>query len=169
MFTNGLSSFGFVTVLIFLLVALLDWATGGRIAPYPAGAINLSSPNLAPSLAHIFGTDFEGRDIFSRVLAALPVDLSIPLLIVFLSALMGIVLGTVAGYKGGFAEEAIMRLSDMFLAFPRLDHGARNRGHSRAESLQRDARPNIHMVAALCEACQRRSPSREVRGLYGDL
>jgi peptide/nickel transport system permease protein len=119
-FTNGLSSFGFITVLVFLLLALLYWATGGRTAPYPANAINLSGPNLPPSFVHLFGTDFEGRDIFSRVLAALPVDLSIPILIVVLSALIGIVLGTIAGYKGGFAEEVIMRLSDMFLAFPSL-------------------------------------------------
>ena len=83
-FTNGLSSFGFITVLVFLLLALLYWATGGRTAPYPANAINLSSPISLQAL-HLFGTDFEGRDIFSRVLAALPVDLSIPILIVVLS------------------------------------------------------------------------------------
>ena len=119
-FTNGLSTFGFLTVLIFSVLALAYWASGGGITPYPANAINLSTPNLPPSLAHFFGTDFEGRDIFSRVIAALPVDLSIPLLIVFLSALIGIVLGTIAGYKGGLVEEVIMRLSDMFLAFPSL-------------------------------------------------
>ena len=64
-FTNGLSGFGFVTVLVFLLLAFLYWATGGRTAPYPANAINLSSPNLPPSLVHFFGTDFE-EEISSR-------------------------------------------------------------------------------------------------------
>jgi len=119
-FTNWLSSFGFFTVLVFSAVAIAYWVTGGLIAPYSASAINLSTPNLPPGLAHLFGTDFEGRDIFSRVLAALPVDLFIPILIVLFSALIGIALGTVAGYKGGIAEEIIMRLSDMFLAFPSL-------------------------------------------------
>jgi peptide/nickel transport system permease protein len=119
-FTNALSAFGFFTVAIFLLLALLYWATGGLIAPYRADAFNLATPNLPPSFSHLFGTDFEGRDLFSRVLASLPVDISIPILIVFFSAVIGMILGTIAGYKGGLAEEVIMRLSDMFLAFPSL-------------------------------------------------
>ena len=117
-FSNFLSSFGTVTVIIFLVVALLYYLTSGAISPYSANAQNLLDTNAPPTLAHWFGTDFAGRDIFSRVLAALPVDIGIPLFIVFLSALIGIVLGTIAGYVGGFVEEAIMRICDLFLAFP---------------------------------------------------
>ncbi|MGI0078961.1 MAG: ABC transporter permease [Nitrososphaerales archaeon] len=120
LFANKLSAFGACTVIIFTGLALVFYLTGGAIAPYNPGKTNPSATNLPPSFSHFFGTDFAGRDIFSRVLAALPIDISIPLLIVFLSAIIGILLGTIAGYRGGLAEEAIMRLTDMFLAFPTL-------------------------------------------------
>jgi len=117
-FSNSLSTFGTVTVIVFGLLAILFYVTNGAIAPYKPNLQNLLDTNAAPSAAHWFGTDFAGRDIFSRVLAALPVDIGIPLFIVLLSALIGIVLGTIAGYIGGFVEEAIMRICDLFLAFP---------------------------------------------------
>lgn len=117
-FSNSLSTFGTVTVIVFGLLAILFYVTNGAIAPYRPNLQNLLDTNAAPSAAHWFGTDFAGRDIFSRVLAALPVDIGIPLFIVLLSALIGIVLGTIAGYIGGFVEEAIMRICDLFLAFP---------------------------------------------------
>lgn len=121
-FSNKLSAFGAITVGVFLCLALLFFVTRGGISPYNPSAINLnpSSQNLLPSAAHLFGTDNLGRDIFSRVLAALPIDLSLPIAIVFLSAVIGILFGTIAGYLGGFVEEVIMRLTDMFLAFPTL-------------------------------------------------
>ena len=81
---------------------------------------DLLNTNAPPSFSHLFGTDFAGRDIFSRVLAALPVDIGIPLFIVFLSAVIGIVFGMISGYLGGFIEEAIMRICDLFLAFPTI-------------------------------------------------
>ena len=117
-FSNFLSTFGTVTVIVFGLLAILFYMTNGAIAPYKPNLQNLLDTNAAPSAAHWFGTDFAGRDIFSRVLAALPVDIGIPLFIVLLSALIGIVLGTLAGYVGGLVEEAIMRICDLFLAFP---------------------------------------------------
>ena len=117
-FSNFLSAFGTVTVIVFGLLAILFYLTNGAIAPYNPNLQNLLDTNAAPSAAHWFGTDFAGRDIFSRVLAALPVDIGIPLFIVLLSALIGIILGTIAGYIGGFVEEAIMRICDLFLAFP---------------------------------------------------
>ncbi len=119
-FSNKLSSFGAVTVFIVVALAITFYLSHGAIAPYSPKAQNLLGTNLPPSSSHFFGTDFAGRDIFSRVLAALPIDLSIPLLIVFLSAIIGIFLGTIAGYRGGILEEVIMRLTDMFLAFPTL-------------------------------------------------
>lgn len=120
MFANKLTTFGSLTVLICVGLAVVAWATGGAIAPYNPSAQNLAQSNLPPTLAHPFGTDLQGRDIFSRVLVALPVDISLPIFIVALSAILGIVLGTVAGYVGGIIEEVIMRVSDLFLAFPNL-------------------------------------------------
>ncbi|MDA4124723.1 MAG: ABC transporter permease [Thaumarchaeota archaeon] len=120
LFPNKLSSAGSILVMVFVVLAVSYWATGGAIAPYNPSTPNLGASNLPPNLVHPFGTDFLGRDIFSRVLAALPTDLSIAIFVVILSALIGIVLGTVAGYVGGLVEEVIMRLSDLFLAFPGL-------------------------------------------------
>lgn len=119
-FSNKLSAFGTITTAIFLTLAVLYYVTNGAIAPYNPSQINLSDTNAPPSFAHLFGTDFAGRDIFSRVLAALPVDLSVSLLIVFFSVIIGLLLGMTAGYLGGFVDEIIMRLSDLFLAFPTI-------------------------------------------------
>jgi peptide/nickel transport system permease protein len=119
-FSNKLSSFGTITALSFLVLAFLFYVTRGAIAPYNPASQNLLDTNAFPSFAHPFGTDFAGRDIFSRVLAALPVDLSISLSVVVLSAIIGLVLGMTAGYIGGLVDEAIMRISDLFLAFPTI-------------------------------------------------
>lgn len=120
MFANKLTAFGSITVLLSVGLAVTAWATSGAIAPYDPSKLNLAQSNLPPSLAHPFGTDLLGRDILSRVLVALPIDVSLPIFIVTLSAILGIVLGTVAGYLGGIIEEVIMRVSDLFLAFPNL-------------------------------------------------
>ena len=120
MFANKLTAFGSITVLLSVGLAVTAWATSGAIAPYDPSKLNLAQSNLPPSLVHPFGTDLLGRDILSRVLVALPIDVSLPIFIVTLSAILGIVLGTVAGYLGGIIEEVIMRVSDLFLAFPNL-------------------------------------------------
>jgi len=119
-FSNWLTGFGTVAVIIFIGLAALYILTNGAIAPYNPSAQNLLDTNAPPSLSHLFGTDFAGRDIFSRVLAALPVDIGIPLFIVFLSAIIGLIFGMLAGYLGGLIEEAIMRICDLFLAFPTI-------------------------------------------------
>ena len=71
-----------------------------------------------PSLAHIFGTDSLGRDIFSRVLAATPIDAEVPLAVLAIAVSLGLAAGTVAGYLEGIVSEVIMRVTDIFLAFP---------------------------------------------------
>jgi len=118
--SNTLSMFGLVTVAVFVVLALLEVLTFGRLTPYDPYAPNFAAANLPPSLTHFFGTDFEGRDIFSQVIAALPVDMGISIAVVVVSALVGIALGTLAGYFRGAFDEVIMRLTDMFLAFPQI-------------------------------------------------
>ena len=120
LFSNPLSLFGVVTTTVFVVLALLEVLTLGKITPFDPYLPNFSHANLSPSLAHFFGTDFEGRDIFSQVIAALPVDVGISIAVVVTSALMGIVLGTLAGFFRGAFDEVIMRLTDMFLAFPQI-------------------------------------------------
>jgi len=67
-----------------------------------------------------FGTNFEGQDIFSRVLAALPIDMGLPLAVVFVASLIGLLSGSIAAFFGGLLDEVIARLTDIFLAFPTI-------------------------------------------------
>jgi len=93
---------------------------GNFITPYDPNHADLNLIFLPISSKHIMGTDFLGRDIFSRVLVAAPIDAQIAFTIVGVSAFVGILLGSAAGYFGGKIDETIMRVTDMFLAFPTL-------------------------------------------------
>ena len=117
---NSLSTLGIVIVIVSVTMAVLFTIFGRAVTPYDPYALNLQQSNLPPSVSHFFGTDFQGRDIFSRVIAALPIDLGIPIAIVLMSCLLGIFLGMTAGYVGGVLDEVIMRITDLFLAFPTL-------------------------------------------------
>jgi len=75
---------------------------------------------LPPSTQHYFGTDSLGRDIYSRVVYGSRVTLTIALLVAAISTPLGLVIGVLAGYFGGVLDEILMRLSDIFLAFPKL-------------------------------------------------
>jgi len=118
--TNRLSSLGLAIVIVSVSLAAAFAISGGRITPYSPYALNLQNSNLPPSFTHLSGTDFQGRDIFSRVIAALPIDLGLPIAIVLLSSVLGIFLGMAAGYVGGVVDEVIMRITDLFLAFPTI-------------------------------------------------
>lgn len=117
-FSNYLSMAGFLITMAFVILSLLYVLLGNRILPYNPTHINLMSANMAPSYTHLFGTDNEGRDLLSRIIAALPVDIGVPVLVVAISVAIGIILGTSAGYFRGVIEEVVMRITDMFLAFP---------------------------------------------------
>ena len=75
---------------------------------------------LPPSVQHYFGTDNLGRDIYSRVVYGSRVTLTIVFLVAVISTPLGLVIGVLAGYFGGALDEILMRLSDVFLAFPKL-------------------------------------------------
>jgi len=108
-----------IVIILFILIAI--FAT--QVAPYPeegAGHTNVNTRMLSPSLEHPFGTDRLGRDVLSRVIVGARPALMIPIGVVFFAILIGAPLGAIAGYKGGWVDEAIMRVTDMFLAFPSL-------------------------------------------------
>jgi peptide/nickel transport system permease protein len=73
-----------------------------------------------PSLAHWFGTDYLGRDVASRTMAATALDLESCLVILSLATLIGVTIGAISGYYGGLIDEIFMRISDVFIAFPGL-------------------------------------------------
>ncbi|HYB07645.1 MAG TPA: ABC transporter permease [Nitrososphaerales archaeon] len=118
--SNALSMFGLLTVSLFLIVTVVQIVSSGAILPYSAYQPSFVSANLPPSLSHPFGTDLLGRDMFSRVITALPIDVGIPLITVALSAAIGIVLGTLAAFFRGWLDEVLMRLTDLFMAFPTM-------------------------------------------------
>jgi ABC-type dipeptide/oligopeptide/nickel transport systems, permease components len=93
---------------------------GWILLPYNPFQSSLSQSLLPPSLHHLMGTDDLGRDIWSRVLYAAPVDAAVSLLVVGGGVLIGGLLGLPAGYFGNGVEEVNMRLTDLFLAFPAL-------------------------------------------------
>jgi peptide/nickel transport system permease protein len=105
--------------LILILVALL----APLIAPHPADAGSATHPLgtfLPPSAHHLFGTDPVGRDLFSRVLYGARISLAVAAAVIGFSILVGLPLGVVAGALGGVADTVLMRITDIFLAFPAL-------------------------------------------------
>ena len=117
---DPLAIWGTLVAFLFIADVMAVALFGNMIAPYDPNYADLNLSFLPPSLKHLMGTDFLGRDIFSRVLVAAPIDAQIAFTIVGVSALVGILLGSVAGYFGGKIGELIMRVTDMFLAFPTL-------------------------------------------------
>ena len=117
--SSVVTTIAFVIAIGFIALAIVVWLTNGAILPYNPYAITtaLLEP---PSYAHIFGTDNLGRDVFSRLLAAAPYDAEVPVAVLMIAVSLGILTGTLAGYAGGVVEEAVMRVTDMFLAFPGL-------------------------------------------------
>ncbi|MGD0477304.1 MAG: ABC transporter permease [Nitrososphaerales archaeon] len=118
--SNALSMFGLVTVAFFLILTVGQVVSSGRILPYNPYRPNFLQANAPPSVAHLFGTDLLGRDMLSWIITALPTDIGIPVFTVIVSATLGIVLGTLAAFFRGWLDEFIMRLTDMFMAFPQM-------------------------------------------------
>jgi peptide/nickel transport system permease protein len=106
-------------IVVFVLVLAL---LGPWLAPYPedASASHLLRRLMPPSADYPFGTDNLGRDIFSRVILGARGALGISLAVVTSAMLIGVPLGLIAGYRGGWLSETIMRVTDVVLAIPQL-------------------------------------------------
>ena len=116
---NPLMALGAVLSLLVVVVALL----APLLAPYPADAGSATHPFAVlkpPSAVHWFGTDNVGRDILSRVIFGTRVSPLVAVVVLVIACVIGIPLGVVAGYFGGWLDEVIMRVTDIFLAFPPL-------------------------------------------------
>jgi peptide/nickel transport system permease protein len=99
---------------VLVLVALL----APLIAPYGPQTTNYALTQQPPSLSHLFGTDDFGRDVFSRVIYGARIDLRVGLISVLSPFIIGILLGALAGFYGGYADTLVMRLVDVVQAFP---------------------------------------------------
>jgi len=107
---------GTVVLAVLALAALAaPWLT-----PYDPMALKVLDRLQSPRAAHWFGTDELGRDIYARTLYGARVTLTIVVLVSVVVAPIGLGVGTVAGYLGGWIDIALMRVTDIFLAFPRL-------------------------------------------------
>ncbi|AEC51399.1 binding-protein-dependent transport systems inner membrane component [Pyrococcus sp. NA2] len=119
LFKNKLSIVGLVIICLLIFVAIF----APFLAPYPEqakGEPNLKERLQPPSWRHPFGTDHMGRDIFSRVIYGTRTSLLIGFSVVSIALIIGLFLGLIAGYFGGKLDLLIMRITDIFLAFPPL-------------------------------------------------
>jgi peptide/nickel transport system permease protein len=105
-----------------VVLAVLASAAAGapQLTPYAPDAIDLATRRAPPSLAHPFGTDEIGRDLFTRVLYGARVSLAVALLAALMAGGIGVLIGGIAGYIGGRADRILMRATDAALAVPRL-------------------------------------------------
>jgi peptide/nickel transport system permease protein len=107
---------GTVVVLVWCLIGV----AAPLIAPYDPLAQNTKNVRQPPSVINIMGTDELGRDILSRVAYGARITIPAGLLTITFGALVGVVVGAIAGYFGGIADEIIMRITELFMAFPTI-------------------------------------------------
>jgi peptide/nickel transport system permease protein len=115
--SNPAALAGLFIVVVLILMAIFAPLLAGGISPIEQ---NLASRLAPPSAEHWFGTDELGRDIYARTLYGARVTLTIVLLVSVVVAPIGLAVGTLAGYLGGWVDAVLMRITDIFLAFPRL-------------------------------------------------
>ncbi|AVH42677.1 MULTISPECIES: nickel transporter permease [Rhizobium/Agrobacterium group] len=114
--SNPLAVIGLTIIVLFIALSLL----APLLAPYDPATQNLGNRLAFPSAEHWFGTDELGRDILSRILYGGRVTLGMVIAVVVLVAPIGLAIGCIAGYFGGIVDTVLMRVTDVFLAFPRL-------------------------------------------------
>lgn len=111
---NKAALIGGYLILFLIIVALV----GPYLTTYDPTKVDYSLQLLKPSADHWFGTDHNGRDIFTRIIHGMSITLFVGFSSVFIGALIGIPLGIFSGYYGGMLDTVIMRIVDVLLAFP---------------------------------------------------
>ena len=114
---------GSIIVFVFLLIAAgvaVSNLLGVQITPYNPLQQNVGPILAPPSLAHLMGTDLQGRDLFSRIIVATPNDMAVSLVVVGFALAAGAIIGSVAALRGGLFDEALMRFTDVIFALPAL-------------------------------------------------
>ncbi|MDP4032950.1 MAG: ABC transporter permease [Pseudorhodobacter sp.] len=115
---NRLAMVGLGIVVVLIVMAIF----ADLIAPYDpvVGGDLRTARLLPPSWAHLMGTDDQARDIFSRIVFGARITLAVVALVAVIATPIGLLVGTTAGYFGGWVDVVLMRITDIFLAFPRL-------------------------------------------------
>ena len=104
--------------LVIVLVAVLAALVGPALSPYNPAAQELARRLEPPTLSHPFGLDELGRDILARLLAGARISLLVGLAVVSVSSVVGMLVGSIAGYFGGWVDDVISRVVDVLMAFP---------------------------------------------------
>ncbi|MGC8607995.1 MAG: ABC transporter permease [Vulcanisaeta sp.] len=132
MIHNPPTLIGFIITVVFYGWAIIEGALqllgmvlhnpalGWSLLPYNPFAVKYVAAFKPPSITHLFGTDNLGRDLFSEILYGTPTEALISILVVGSAVLIGGLIGMISGYFGKYVEEAGMRVTDMFLAFPAI-------------------------------------------------
>lgn len=111
---NKLAAIGFCLLIIFVLAAIF----APFLSSYGRDSIDLMNIESQPSLKHLFGTDELGRDVFTRLLYGGRISLGIAASATVLQLLIGVTLGCISGFYGGWIDNAIMRIVDTIMCFP---------------------------------------------------
>ena len=111
-----------IVVAFILLAMLVSISNVFKIQMTPFNPITQNvGPSLAPpSFQHLMGTDVQGRDVFSRIVAATPNDVTVSLAVVGVALAAGAIIGSIAAFRGGLFDEALMRFTDVIFALPAL-------------------------------------------------
>ncbi|MCQ0969085.1 ABC transporter permease (plasmid) [Paracoccus sp. TK19116] len=113
---NKLAMFGLVILILLIAMAIFaPW-----LSPQSPFSQNLTDRLQPPSAAHWLGTDHLGRDILSRLIHGSRITLFIVGTVALIAPIIGLFIGTVAGFAGGWVDQVLMRITDIFLAFPKL-------------------------------------------------
>ena len=105
--------FGFIIISILIILTLL-----APLSPYDPEASDITARYESPSLSHPMGTDALGRDLFTRALFGGRISLTVGLFVIIISVLIGVPVGSLAGYYGGKLDSILMRITDAFLSLP---------------------------------------------------
>jgi len=120
---NKAAVVGLIIIGVLILIALTVWVSelmGKQILPYDPNYSDMGKAFISPNASHWFGTDQLGRDMFSRILDGTKISLFVGVAAVAISLTIGVILGAIAGYRGGKTDTVIMRLMDMMLAIPSI-------------------------------------------------
>jgi peptide/nickel transport system permease protein len=111
---NKLAMLGFSIIILLILLAVFS----PLVATHDPIARIKEDSSEGPSMEHFFGTDILGRDIFSRVIYGTRISIQVGIVAVGISMVIGLIMGALSGYFGGFSDTFIMRVADIFFAFP---------------------------------------------------
>lgn len=115
-FWNPSAIIGIIILSVIIVIAVFV----PLIAPYDPLRVDMPNKFLSPRAAHIFGTDDLGRDIFSRCLYGVRISLGVAIAVLSFAVIFGVIFGAISGFFGSFVDSVLMRITDIFLAFPAL-------------------------------------------------